>query len=64
MTAQRETRGKFIARLSEAERERLNTLIQNGTHGARQLLKARVLLKADAPTFARLGQKAHLRWRG
>jgi hypothetical protein len=48
VTAKQKTRCKFVVRLSEAERERLNTLIQNGKHGARQLLKARVLLKADA----------------
>jgi poly-gamma-glutamate capsule biosynthesis protein CapA/YwtB (metallophosphatase superfamily) len=48
VTAKQKTRSKFIVRLSEEERERLNTLIQNGKHGARQLLKARVLLKADA----------------
>ena len=48
MTAKQKTRSKFIVRLSEEERDRLNTLIQNGKHGARQLLKARVLLKADA----------------
>jgi poly-gamma-glutamate capsule biosynthesis protein CapA/YwtB (metallophosphatase superfamily) len=48
VTAKQKTRCKFIVRLSEEERERLNTLIQNGKHGARQLLKARVLLKADA----------------
>jgi poly-gamma-glutamate capsule biosynthesis protein CapA/YwtB (metallophosphatase superfamily) len=35
-------------RLSDEERERLDTLIQNGKHRARQLLKARILLKADA----------------
>jgi hypothetical protein len=48
VTAQQKTRCKFIVRLSEEERERLNMLIQTGKHGARQLLKARVLLKADA----------------
>ena len=48
MTAKQKPRSKFIVRLSEEERERLNGLIQNGKHGARQLLKARVLLKADA----------------
>jgi poly-gamma-glutamate capsule biosynthesis protein CapA/YwtB (metallophosphatase superfamily) len=48
VTAKQKTRSKFVVRLSEEERERLNTLIQNGKHGARQLLKARVLLKADA----------------
>jgi hypothetical protein len=35
-------------RLSGEERERLNALISKGKHPARQLLKARILLKADA----------------
>ena len=36
------------AKLSDEERERLNTLTQTGKHRARQVLKARILLKADA----------------
>ena len=48
MTAKQKTRGKYVVRLSDEERERLNALIQTGKHRARQLLKARVLLKADA----------------
>jgi hypothetical protein len=48
VSAKRETRSKYIVRLSDEERERLDTLIQNGKHRARQLLKARILLKADA----------------
>jgi len=48
VTAKRKTRSKYIVRLSDEERERFDTLIQNGKHRARQLLKARVLLKADA----------------
>jgi poly-gamma-glutamate capsule biosynthesis protein CapA/YwtB (metallophosphatase superfamily) len=39
---------KYVVTLSEAERERLNTLIHMGKHPARQLMKARILLKADA----------------
>lgn len=39
---------KSIVTLSEAERERLDTLIQKGKAPARQLWKARILLKADA----------------
>ena len=35
-------------KLSDEEREQLNTLIQKGKHRARQLVKARILLKADA----------------
>jgi hypothetical protein len=38
---------KYVVKLSEAERERLNTLIHMGKHPARQLMKARILLKAD-----------------
>ena len=48
MTAKQKTRGKYIVQLSDEERERLGTLIQSGKHRARQLLKARILLKADA----------------
>jgi len=39
---------KYVVKLSEEERVRLNTLIQTGKHRARQVLKARILLKADA----------------
>ena len=39
---------KYVVRLSEEERDRLNGLIKKGKHPARQLLKARILLKADA----------------
>jgi poly-gamma-glutamate capsule biosynthesis protein CapA/YwtB (metallophosphatase superfamily) len=39
---------RYIVTLSADERKRLNTLIQKGTSPARQVLKARILLKADA----------------
>src|SRR5277367_4906529 len=39
---------RYIVTLSADERERLNALIQKGTGPARQMLKARILLKADA----------------
>ncbi|MEA2754066.1 MAG: hypothetical protein QOJ54_355 [Aliidongia sp.] len=39
---------KYVVDLSEEERERLTTLIQTGKHPAQKLLKARILLKADA----------------
>jgi hypothetical protein len=39
---------KYIVRLSDAERAELNALIDKGKHPARTLLKARILLKADA----------------
>ena len=38
---------KYIVRLSVEEREALNALIHKGKHPAHQLLKARILLKAD-----------------
>lgn len=39
---------KYIVALTDEERERITTLIQTGSHPARKLLKARILLKADA----------------
>jgi transposase len=39
---------KYVVKLSAEERERLNTLIHKGKHRAGQLVKARILLKADA----------------
>jgi hypothetical protein len=39
---------KYIVTLTDEERERITTLIQTGKHPARTLLKARILLKADA----------------
>jgi hypothetical protein len=39
---------KYIVTLSEEERKQLTTLIHNGKHPAQKLLKARILLKADA----------------
>ena len=38
---------KYVVTLSDEERERLNALIRMGKHPARQLTKARILLKAD-----------------
>ena len=38
----------YVVRLSGEERERLKTLIRKGKSPARRLLKARILLKADA----------------
>jgi transposase len=35
-------------KLNDEEREQLNTLIHTGKHPARKLMKARILLKADA----------------
>ncbi len=39
---------RYVAKLSDEERGRLNTLIHAGKHSARLLTKARILLKADA----------------
>jgi hypothetical protein len=39
---------KYVVRLSGEERERLETLIRKGKTPARRVLKARILLKADA----------------
>ena len=39
---------RYVVKLSDEERERLDTLIHVGKHPAQQLMKARILLKADA----------------
>ena len=39
---------RYVVRLSAEERERLEALIRTGKHSARKLLRARILLKADA----------------
>ena len=38
---------KYVVKLSEAEREYLQTLVNKGKSPAKRLLKARILLKAD-----------------
>ena len=38
---------KYVVKLSDEERQQLNTLIRSGKHAASKLLKARILLKAD-----------------
>jgi hypothetical protein len=48
VTAKQPAVKKSIVRISTDERERLNTPIQKGKAPARQLLKARILLKAGA----------------
>jgi hypothetical protein len=48
VTAEQIAVKKYVVKLSDAERERLSTLIHTGKHRAGQLLKARILLKADA----------------
>ena len=44
---------KYVVRLSAEEREQLQALIRKGKSPAKRLLKARILLKADAWTPAR-----------
>jgi poly-gamma-glutamate capsule biosynthesis protein CapA/YwtB (metallophosphatase superfamily) len=39
---------RYVVKLSDEERDRLNTLIHAGKHPAQKLTKARILLKADA----------------
>ena len=39
---------KYVVTLSDEEREQLTALIHTGKHPAQKLLKARILLKADA----------------
>ena len=48
MTAKQAAVKKYVVRLSDEERERLNALIHKGKNRAGQLMKARILLKADA----------------
>jgi poly-gamma-glutamate capsule biosynthesis protein CapA/YwtB (metallophosphatase superfamily) len=48
VTAKQITEKRYVVKLSDEERERLNMLIRAGKHPARQLTKARILLKADA----------------
>jgi Homeodomain-like domain len=48
VTAKQPSVKKYIVKLSAEERERLNALIQKGKAPARHVLKARILLKADA----------------
>ena len=39
---------KYVVMLSPEEREQLEALLRSGKHSARKLLRARILLKADA----------------
>lgn len=48
MTRNKTTVKKYVVTLSDEEREQLVTLIHTGKHPAQKLLKARILLKADA----------------
>jgi hypothetical protein len=48
VTAKQSAVKRYVVRLSNEERERLDTLVHIGKHPARLLTKARILLKADA----------------
>ena len=48
MTAKQSAVKRYIVRLSDDERERLDALTHMGKHTARLLTKTRILLKADA----------------
>lgn len=48
MTAKQAAVKKYVVKLSDEERERLKTLIHTGKRRAGQLVRARILLKADA----------------
>ena len=48
MTSKQNFVKKYVVKLSDEEHERLNTLIRTGKHPAWQIMKARILLKADA----------------
>jgi len=48
VTAKQHGLKKYIVRLRDDERAQLNALIGKGKHSAQKLLRARILLKADA----------------
>jgi transposase len=48
VTAKQAAVKKYVVKLSDKEREQLHALIHTGKHRAGQLVKARILLKADA----------------
>jgi hypothetical protein len=48
VTAKQIAAKRYVVKLSDEECGRLNTLIHAGRHPARQVTKARILLKADA----------------
>jgi hypothetical protein len=48
VTAQQAAVKRYVVKLSDDERERLDALIHAGKYSARLLTKARILLKADA----------------
>jgi hypothetical protein len=48
VTAKEIAAKNYVVKLSAAEREQLDSLIHTGKHPAQKLMKARILLKADA----------------
>jgi hypothetical protein len=48
MTTKQSAIKKYVVKVRDEERERLNTSIRRGRHRARQLVKACILLNADA----------------
>ncbi len=48
MSAKQVAVKKYVVTLGSEEREQLEALIRTGKHSARKLLRARILLKADA----------------
>ena len=60
MTAKQSAVKKYVVKLSAEERERLGTLMQTGKRPARQLLKARILLRLTRPMPAMPGATARL----
>ena len=48
VTAKQSVLKRYVVSLSDIERELLNALISKGKHPARTVLRARILLKADA----------------
>ena len=48
MTAKQAAVKTYVVKLCDEERERFTTLVRKGKHRAGQLVKARILLRADA----------------
>ena len=51
---------KYVVTLSDEEREQLNAMLNKGKHPARQSLKARILLKADASDVGEGWSDSHI----
>src|SRR3954453_224374 len=60
VTAKQAAVKKYVVELSDAERERLSTLIHMGKHPARLLTRARILLKADIQRAAEGWKKGRI----